>query len=49
MTEADKAYMEKGRPDTDPYEDTLSTFKTLIFVIAVTSALTLLAFFIWGK
>jgi len=45
MTEADKAYMEKG----DPYIDTLSTFKALIFVIAVTAIVTLLAFFIWGK
>jgi hypothetical protein len=49
MTEADKAYMKKGRPDTDPYIDTISTFKALIAVIAVTGALTLLAFFIWGK
>ena len=49
MTEADKAYMEKGRPDTNPYEDTLSTFKALIVFIAVTATVTLLAFFIWGK
>jgi len=49
MTEADKAYIEKGRPDTDPYEDTLGTFKALMAVIFVTGALTLLAFLIWGK
>ena len=49
MTEADKAYMEKGRPDTDPYIDTISTFKALILVIAMTAIVTLLAFFIWGK
>lgn len=49
MTEADKAYMEKGRPDTDPYIETLSTFKALILVIAVTATVTLLAFVIWGK
>jgi hypothetical protein len=49
MNEADKAYMEKGRTDTDPYIDTISTFKALIFVIAVTAIVTLLAFFIWGK
>jgi hypothetical protein len=49
MTEADKAYMEKGRPDIDPYIDTLSTFKALIAVIAVTASITLLAFWVWGK
>jgi hypothetical protein len=48
MNEADKAYMEKGRTDTDPYIDTISTFKALILVIAVTATVTLLAFVIWG-
>ena len=49
MTEADKAYMEKGRPDTDPYIDTICTFKALLAVITLTAAVTLLAFLIWGK
>jgi hypothetical protein len=38
-----------NRVDTDPYIDTISTFKALIAVIAVTGAVTLLAFLIWGK
>ena len=33
----------------DPYIDTISTFKALIAVIAVTGAVTLLAYVIWGK
>jgi len=49
MEDTNQAYIERGRVDTDPYEDTFSTFKTLILVIAVTGALTLLAFAIWGK
>jgi hypothetical protein len=38
-----------NRVDTDPYIDTISTFKALIAVIAVTGAVTLLAFILWGK
>jgi len=50
MEAANKAYAEHGRVvDTDPYEDTLSTVKTLVSVIAVTAAMTLLAFAFWGK
>jgi hypothetical protein len=45
-----KAYAERGViKDTDPYEDTLSTFKALISVIVVCVVLTLISFFIWGK
>ena len=45
-----KAYIERERvADTDPYTDTLGSVKALIAVIAVTGALTLLAFVIWGK
>jgi hypothetical protein len=33
----------------DPYDDVADTFKALIAVIAVTAALTLISFFIWGK
>ena len=48
MEAANKAYAERGI-DTDPYTDTLSTVKALLAVIAVTAAMTLLAYFIWGK
>jgi hypothetical protein len=34
---------------SDPIDDIADTFKALILVIAVTAALTLLAFVIWGK
>jgi len=33
----------------DPYDEVTETFKALIAVIAVTAALTLISFFIWGK
>ena len=47
---ANKAYAEHGRVvDTDSYEDTLGTVKTLIAVIVVIAAMTLIAYFIWGK
>ena len=50
MEAANKAYIERGRVvDTDPYADTLSTFKALISVITVCVAVTLVSFFIWGK
>jgi len=50
MEATNRAYAEHGRVvDTDPYEDTLGTVKTLISVIVVTTAMTLLAYFIWGK
>jgi hypothetical protein len=48
--ETDEAYMSGGWGKVaDPYDDITSTFKALILVIAVTAALTLLAFLIWGK
>ena len=50
MEATNRAYAEHGRVvDTDPYEDTLGTVKTLVSVIVVTAAMTLLAYFIWGK
>jgi hypothetical protein len=33
----------------DPYSDVTETFKALLAVIAVTAAVTLLAFLVWGK
>ena len=49
--EVNEAYIERGRwgSVSDPYDDITQTFKALIAVIAVTGAVTLLAFIFWGK
>ena len=49
--EANDAYINKGNwgKVADPYDDVSETFKALIAVIAVTGAVTLLAFTLWGK
>ena len=49
--ETNDAYMNRGSwgSVSDPYDDVTQTFKALIAVIAVTTALTLLAFLVWGK
>ena len=49
--EANDAYIERGSwgKVDDPYDDVAETFKALIAVIAVTAAVTLLAFILWGK
>lgn len=50
MEAVNQAYIERGRvADTDPYAETLGSVKALIAVIAVTAAVTLLAFILWGK
>jgi hypothetical protein len=50
LKEINDAYMSGGWGKVaDPYDDVADTFKALIAVIAVTGAVTLLAFFIWGK
>ena len=50
MEATNQAYIERGRvADTDPYTDTLGSVKALIVFIAVTGAVTLLAFIFWGK
>jgi len=50
METANKAYAERGRVvDTDPYIDTLGTVKALMSVLVVCVAVTLMAYFIWGK
>jgi len=50
MKEANDAYIQGGWGKvTDPYNDVTETFKALIAVIAVTGAITLLAFIFWGK
>ena len=49
--ETDDAYINKGSwgKVADPYDDVAETFRALIAVIAVTAAMTLLSFLIWGK
>ena len=37
-----------GKPDTNPYDDTLGSFKELITVIVVATAVGLLAYVVWG-
>ena len=50
MEATNQAYIERNRvADIDPYTDTLGSVKALIAVIAVTGAVTLLAFILWGK
>jgi predicted DNA-binding protein (MmcQ/YjbR family) len=51
MKETNDAYMNKTSwgSVSDPYDDVTETFKALLAVIAVTGAVTLLAFVIWGK
>ena len=50
MKETNYAYMSGGWGKVaDPYDDVTETFKALIVFIAVTGAVTLLAFIFWGK
>jgi hypothetical protein len=50
MKETDDAYMSGGWGKVaDPYGDVADTLKALLAFIAVTAAVTLLAFLIWGK
>ena len=48
IKEINDAYMNRGRwgSVSDPYDDITQTFKALIAVIAVTAAVTLLAFLV---
>jgi hypothetical protein len=38
-----------GKPDPNPYRETLGSFKELISVIVVATAVGLLAYVVWGK
>ena len=38
-----------GKPDPDPYHETLGSFKELITVIVMATAVGLLAYVFWGK
>jgi hypothetical protein len=46
---AQETYKEFYEMNLNPYDDVTETIKALIAVIAVTAALTLLAFLVWGK
>ena len=48
IKEVNDAYI-NGKPDTNPYDETLGSFKELITVIVVATAVGLLAFVMWGK
>ena len=38
-----------GKIDADPYHETLGSFKELITVIVIATAIGLLAYVLWGK
>jgi hypothetical protein len=48
IKETNDAYI-NGKPDPDPYRETLGSFKELITVIVVATAVGLLAYVVWGK
>ena len=48
IKEVNDAYV-NGKPDPDPYHETLGSFKELITVIVVATAVGLLAYVVWGK
>lgn len=48
IKETNDAYI-NGKPDPDPYHETLGSFKELITVIVVATAVGLLAYVVWGK
>ena len=48
IKEVNDAYI-NGKPDPDPYHETLGSFKELITVIVVATAVGLLAYVVWGK
>lgn len=48
IKEINDAYV-NGKPDPDPYQETLGSFKELITVIVVAASIGMLAFVMWGK
>ena len=48
IKEVNDAYI-NHKPDPDPYHETLGSFKELITVIVVATAIGLLAYVVWGK
>ena len=49
MKPADKAYIERGRPDPDPAEEVFESVKALIAVLGVVAGVVLIALVLWGK
>ena len=48
IKEVNDAYINR-KPDPDPYRETLGSFKELITVIVMATAVGLLAYVMWGK
>lgn len=48
IKEVNDAYI-NGKRDPDPYRETLGSFKELITVIVMATAVGLLAYVMWGK
>ena len=48
IKETNDAYINR-KPDLDPYRETLGSFKELITVIVIATAVGLLAYVLWGK
>ena len=48
IRQVNNAYI-NGKPDPNPYNETLGSFKELITVIVVATAVGLLAYVVWGK
>ena len=48
IRKVNNAYI-NGKPDPDPYHETLGSFKELITVIVIATAVGLLAYVVWGK
>ena len=48
IRKVNNAYI-NGKPDTNPYDDTLGTFRDLVAVIIVVACITALAYVVWGK
>lgn len=48
VRKVNNAYI-NGKRDPDPYHETLGSFKELITVIVVATAVGLLAYVVWGK
>jgi hypothetical protein len=38
-----------GKPDTNPYDETLGSFSDLVAVVIVVACITALSYVVWGK
>ena len=48
IRKVNNAYI-NGKPDPDPYRETLGSFSELVAVIVIATAVGLLAYVVWGK